>query len=161
MGRCISLLIRTTLPPVKAGSETHGRVVHVLLTILLEAGRLVKRQVCPPRPLTAELLASCGPRLVPAQSTTTADYVAGRRGSNGLRPSLIPDHQSTVTSRDNGARTPADVQPSLTFLFLIAPHRIPLFVHLLLSSGLKVINIPLLQYGSSTVIIIIHNIDLH
>ena len=117
MGRCISLLIRTTLPPAKVGSKTHGRVVHVLLTILLEAGRLVKRQVCPPRPLTAELLASCGPRLVPAQSTTTADYVAGRRGSNGLRPSLIPDHQSTVTSRDNGARTPADVQPSLTFSF--------------------------------------------
>ena len=117
MGRCISLLIRTTLPPAKVGSKTHGGVVHVLLTILLEAGRLVKRQVCPPRPLTAELLASCGARLVPAQGTTTADYVAGRRGSNGLRPSLIPDHQSTVTSRDNGARTPADVQPSLTFSF--------------------------------------------
>ena len=50
----------------------------------------------------------------------------------------------------------------LPFLFLIAPHRIPLFVHLLPSSGFKVINIPLLlQYGGSAVIIIIHNIDLH
>ena len=127
MGRCISLLIRTTLPPAKVGSKTHSRAVHVLLTILLEAGRLVKRQVCPPRPLTAELLASCGPRLVPAPSTTTADYVAGRRGSNGLRPSLIPDHQSTVTSRDNGARTPADVQPSLTFSFPICTSSISIF----------------------------------
>ena len=127
MGRCISLLIRTTLPPAKVGSKTHGRVVHVLLTILLEAGRLVKRQVCPPRPLTAELLASCGPRLVPAQSTTTADYVAGRRGSNGLRPSLIPDHQSTVTSRDNGARTPAAAASQAN-----CTNFLPFFIHFLL-----------------------------
>ena len=50
----------------------------------------------------------------------------------------------------------------LLFLFLIAPHLFPFFVHLLPNSGFKVINIPiLLQYGGSAVIIIIHNIDLH
>ena len=36
----------------------------------------------------------------------TADY-GGGGGPPPRSRSLIPDHQSTVTSRDNGARTPA------------------------------------------------------
>ena len=96
----------------------------------------------------------------------TADY-GGSAGSSGgtgtdLHQVLFPttSQQWPLVIMEQGLlQTFNQVLP---FLFLIAPHLFPFFVHLLPNSGFKVINIPLLlQYGGSAVIIIIHNIDLH